>query len=417
MIPGDFDEAETGLQVQRRRLAGIALFSAAGRLRLFSGTGLYFRTRILLRISFYAGAILVLCSQPAYAYIDYPYAATFQSIRMPALPRGAQRWREGEARIQFSAGWMNVWSIQSDRFILDGEEIRLNASMSYGLTDRFRIGVSAPYIIQGGGIFDHTIERFHSSFGITQGQRDRFPRNKFNASYEPLGPYYPYLMRLERLLLDQYSPRLYPRTRSDPPLNLILDPESAYISGTRPDYWPEDNLGAGNRSGHGELRFFLDYQVPIMADLGILFLDSAVFSVQLAEEGSSSVVAGNTGRSFSASAVLRSSEMEGAYWNLGLSYTVFERREFRLLQLPAQQWAVRPRIGYRMQGLDLFAEYVFLSRPVKDFGRLSDEGHQIALGFSRPVGSYRLEFAVIENLITYSTTPDIGLHISISRSL
>ncbi|MCB1169472.1 MAG: DUF3187 family protein, partial [Leptospiraceae bacterium] len=370
-------------------------------------------------LAFLLGTILLLLpGQPAHAYIDYPYAATFQSIRMPGLPRGADRWKEGDATVQFSAGWMNVWSIQSDRFILDGEEIRLNASLSYGLTERIRIGVSAPYIIQGGGIFDHTIEGFHSSFGITQGQRDRFPRNKFNVSYEPLGPYYPYLMRLERLLLDQYSPRLYPRKRTDPPLDLVLDPESAYLSGTQPHYWPEDSLGAGDRSGYGEVRFFVDYQQPVMVDLGLTILDSAVFSIQFAEEGSSSVVAGQTGRSLSTSVVLRSPEREGAmYWNLGVSYTMFERREFRLLQLPAQQWSVRPRIGYRIKGLDLFAEYVYLSRPVKDFGRLSDDGHQIAMGFSRPVGGYRLEFALIENLITYSTTPDIGLHISIRRSL
>lgn len=356
--------------------------------------------------------------QSVRAYIEFSYAANFQSIRMPLLPRGAEPWEKGDTDFAISASWMNVWSIQSDRFILDGEELQFQAALSYGLSDRFRIGISVPYFIQGGGVLDSSIEDFHSTFGVTQGQRDRFPRNTFNVSYEPLGPYYPYLMRLERLLLGSEIPRLYPRSPYDPPVDLDLTLEDAAALGVEPQWFPEDSLGAENRSGPGGVGFFLDYQFPLSGKLGPLELHSAVVSVQYRFEGAPSVVAGNTGAALSTSVVLRSEKKpHSTYWNLGLSYTAFEDRQFRLLELPAQQWSFRPRVGYTTRDSDFFLEYVYLGRPVKDFGRLSEDGHQIALGFGTKAGPFRLEMALVENLITYSTTPDVGFYLALRRKL
>ncbi|MEQ8352068.1 MAG: DUF3187 family protein [Leptospiraceae bacterium] len=354
----------------------------------------------------------------AFAYIESPYAATFQSIRLPHLPRGDEPWVQGDWQIVIAANWMNVWSIQSDRFILDGEEVSLNAGLAYGLSDRIRIGVVAPYVIQGGGILDESIERFHSSIGVTQGQRDRFPRDQMNISYEPLGPFYPLLMRMERLLEDNYLPRKYPRTPLDPPLSLSVDPETLYMAGFEPRWFPEDSLSAGNRSGPGDVRFYMDYQFPLALGDGFFSAKSAVISLQASLEGSSSLVAGNTGRVASLSFLLRSErEPYEMYWLMGFSYTAFEDRTFRILELPAQQWAFRPRLGYDLEGTDLFLEYVYFSSPVKDFGRLSADGHQLGIGFSTDAGPYRLELALIENFLTYSTTPDVGVYLALRRTL
>ena len=369
-------------------------------------------------LAFLTFIILLLVPARARAYIEAPYAATFQSIRMPHLPRGDEPWVRGDWQMVLAANWMNVWSIQSDRFILDGEEVSLNAGLAYGLSDRIRIGLVAPYIIQGGGVLDSTIERFHSSIGVTQGQRDRFPRNRLNASYEPLGAFYPILMRLERMVEDKYLPRKYPRSPLDPPLDIEVTPETLYLSGIRPQWVPEDSISSSNRSGPGEVRFYADYQFPFSIGEGFLSAKSAVISLQASLEGSSSLMAGDTGRVGSVSFLLRSEKKPHEfYWLMGLSYSAFEDREFRLLELPAQQWAFRPRLGYQMENTEFVAEYVYFTEPVKDFGRLSADGHQLGLGFSTDAGPYRVEMALIENFLTYSTTPDVGLYIALRRTL
>ncbi|MBI38804.1 MAG: hypothetical protein CMF59_04335 [Leptospiraceae bacterium] len=363
-------------------------------------------------------AIALLLPATARAYIESPYGATFQSIRMPHLPRGDEPWVRGDWQMVLAANWMNVWSIQSDRFILDGEEISLNAGLAYGLSDRIRIGLVAPYIVQGGGVLDSSIERFHSSIGVTQGQRDQFPRNRLNVSFEPLGAYYPLLMRLERMIEDRYLPRKYPRSPFDPPLDLEVTPETLYLSGIKPQWIPEDSLSSSNRSGPGDVRFYIDYQFPLTVGDGFFSVRSVVASLQASLEGSSSLIAGDTGRTASLSFLLRSERKPHSYyWLMGFSYSAFEDREFRLLELPAQQWTFRPRLGYQMEDTEFFLEYVFFSQPVKDFGRLSADGHQLGIGFSTSAGAYRVEFALIENFLTYSTTPDVGLYLALRRNL
>ena len=39
----------------------------------------------------------------AFAYIESPYAATFQSIRLPHLPRGDEPWVQGDWQIVIAA--------------------------------------------------------------------------------------------------------------------------------------------------------------------------------------------------------------------------------------------------------------------------------------------------------------------------
>ena len=385
--------------------------------RLLSA-GLLLQNTLLKGSLLLVAFLTLLLPSAARAYIEFPYAATFQTIRMPHLPRGGEPWKENQWELMLSAGWMNVWSIQSDRFIMDGEELTFNAAISYGITDRVRMGVVFPYVVQGGGIMDSSIERFHSVLGVTQGQRDRFPRNRLNVSYEPLGEIYPFLMRLERFLEAKYLPRAYPRNPLDPPIDLQLEPESLYLAGIDPARIPEDTMGGSNRSGPGQVRFYIDYGIPVSYGSGFASVEGAVVSLQAARQSSSSLIGGGTGNSASVSLAFFSPRApNNAYWVMGVSYSAFERSEFRLLELPAQQWSIRPRIGYDLDGVDLFMEYVFFTSPVKDFGKLSADAHQIGLGLGTDVGAYRLEVAIIENFLTYSTTPDVGMHLALRRTL
>ncbi|MCB1319000.1 MAG: hypothetical protein KDK34_02040, partial [Leptospiraceae bacterium] len=65
----------------------------------------------------------------------------------------------------------------------------------------------------------------------------------------------------------------------------------------------------------------------------------------------------------------------------------------------------------------VFSEYVMFTRPVKNMGRLSSEGHQLAVGLIRQGAENSFHVAIIENFLTYATTPDIGFYIAVDNRL
>lgn len=347
-------------------------------------------------------------SGPLFAYIESPYAATFQTIRQPVFAPSDRSWQPGEIETVLALSWMNVWSIQDERFIIDGEEVQIIGKASWAVTDRWRISVKAPYKFQGGGTADSAIERAHAMTGVTQGQRDRFPRNKFNVSYEPLGSVYPYLLQLDRFIETVNRRRIYPRSPSDPPILNPLDPVSLAALGIRPDAFPEDIFISGrDRSGFGELNAGAEYMFRTSG-----LLRTIILGLQATGSGADRLYPGNAGQILTGSIMAETAEVF-APWRFSVSagYSVFDRREFRLLSLPGHQWTLKFAVHRQSERWNYFFEYAFFSSPVQHMGRLSEDGHQFAVGAGyRVTDSGTVEFAFIENFLTYATTPDAGLY-------
>lgn len=75
----------------------------------------------------------------------------------------------------------------TEAVMLDGETYRFNLAVRYGIAPGLQIGIDIPYLAEGGGILDGFIEDFHDTFGLPQGDRKSFPRNRLLYQYSNNG--------------------------------------------------------------------------------------------------------------------------------------------------------------------------------------------------------------------------------------
>ncbi len=355
----------------------------------------------------YKCSVLIILLQPVslFAYIDYPYATSFQTIRVPLGPQDIEKPEKNHVTMRMNIRWMNVWSIQSDRFIIDGEEAQVEPSVRYSLTDKIMMGAYWPLKVQSGGILDSSIEAFHSTVNVTQGGREYYPRNKLNVSYEPFGAFYALMDNNPlKTFLRRYNLRDYPRERLDPPVNNISS-----IPGINLEYIPvsgADRYGAGNPVSYIQTNVMKGSDWFDTWDIGMTYRWSIVKQPELFA---------SPGNDFSVYSVIEKHwfdyNMSG---KLGASVTHFQKRNYQVFKLPAYQFVLRPSLTYYGYDWNLLVEYFYFSRPVDNFSRLSAGGHQIALAVQKRLDDDRLlTLGFSENLIEYSVTPDIGFFFSL----
>ena len=365
--------------------------------------------------------ILFLFVSPLGAYMDYPYGVGFQIIQLPMLPLDDVNPGKGKFSGRVNLRLMNVWSIQSNRFITDGEEGQMDASLRYAVTDSSQFGFCIPVSARGGGFLDETIERFHRSTGVTQGQRDEYPRNQFNVSYEPLAPYYPLLDQdlLSAYIARNYDLRAYPRRSSEPPVNfpsedndirrLLIHKYFPYLN----EYKTEDSIGNYDALAVANPRLY--FQSTLLR--GRFWFDKITIGAQVKFPMKSVELIGTSGTDISAFAIYHKDWFNGKVnWKFGVSFSRFEMQRYRNLDLSRYQWVFRPSLVYNLDEFwKMHFEYVYYASPILHWNRLSVPTHQIGFGISRKFDDYSFQIAGFENILTYSNTPDIGFLISIQK--
>jgi len=75
----------------------------------------------------------------------------------------------------------------TEEVMLDGETYRFNLAVRYGIAPGFQIGIDIPYLANSGGFLDGFIEGFHDTFGLSQGMRKSYPRNRILYQYSQNG--------------------------------------------------------------------------------------------------------------------------------------------------------------------------------------------------------------------------------------
>lgn len=356
---------------------------------------IWLKKNYILVLLFY----LFLLADPLFAYVDFPYAATFQTIRLPLLPLDNDPADEGNLIFRMNFWWMNVWSIQDNRFIIDGEELQVEPSVRYSFNRRIQGGLSWSFKVQGGGVLDPWIEGFHDAVNVTQGGRDRFAQKKINVSYETAGNYYPWIdSDPAKTMYRKYIERVYPRVYTDSPIGDYHLPYNM-----PPEVIPVAGKG---RQGMDNPVAFLEYRTGSSLDLidEIIIGASYRFSVVDSPE-----LLASPGNDLSLYSVVKSRDRRtGVLYRLGASYTKFQKTHYYFLKLPHSQFVFRPAIEYRLDEWDAIVEYVYFSNPVDHFGELSRAGHQITLAFKRDYGDYLVTLGVVENFMNYGVTPDVG---------
>jgi hypothetical protein len=72
----------------------------------------------------------------------------------------------------------------NESIVLDGESTRFSLDARYGIAKNFEFGLAIPYIIEGGGVADGSIDWYHSTFGFPAGGRDQAPKNRLLYQYQ-----------------------------------------------------------------------------------------------------------------------------------------------------------------------------------------------------------------------------------------
>lgn len=70
-----------------------------------------------------------------------------------------------------------------EAIVLDGETYRLSLNMRRGVGRRTELGVTIPYVVHDGGVFDAFVENWHDLFGLSNSRRASRPRNALEISY------------------------------------------------------------------------------------------------------------------------------------------------------------------------------------------------------------------------------------------
>ncbi len=134
------------------------------------------------------GALLALSpagrtqAQPVNATNLTPFTGVLgqPAIRSAALPgRGRLDWRADIALASHSA----IGARGEEVAFIDGQTLRLAASLSYQPATRWQFSLEMPWISHSGGFLDATIEEWHNLTGLTNGERDRQDRDRLRFAY------------------------------------------------------------------------------------------------------------------------------------------------------------------------------------------------------------------------------------------
>lgn len=93
----------------------------------------------------------------------------------PDAPTGLKK---DDLQIHMSLSSINVMNDVKPTYVADMEFERLSVNMWYGVSDRFSIGIQIPFETVSGGFQDSLISSFHKTFGLNNGTRDQFTRNR-----------------------------------------------------------------------------------------------------------------------------------------------------------------------------------------------------------------------------------------------
>jgi hypothetical protein len=71
----------------------------------------------------------------------------------------------------------------TDSVMLDGETYTFTLSARYGIAKDLELGMDIPYLANNGGFMDGFIEGFHDFFGLPEGSRKSYPKNRILYQY------------------------------------------------------------------------------------------------------------------------------------------------------------------------------------------------------------------------------------------
>ena len=275
--------------------------------------------------------------------------------------------------IDIHATWANVWASETT-FLLDYEILNTVMAATYGINRRFGISVAFDNRNYFGGALDNFIQEFHDLFSIDLNGRGEVPKNRNVVQ------------------------------RFDPQTGDTVTFSASELNNSGVSLLLNYNITPGTQTW------------PSMNVLGI-----ARYALKSADIFSNNhqICCG-----FGVSFAKRWSKRWYTYLSGG--YTFFDDYEMRVMEsdleplrfednqltsLFALSWLYTPTFA-------ILAQYLYSGPDIKNVDKLDSPSHEVHLGFRWRNQHYgMIEFALIENFIEYSNSPDFGLHVGWSYLL
>ena len=262
--------------------------------------------------------------------------------------------------------WTNVWANESE-YLLDYEMSETLVTVTYGFNERFGVSLAFENRNYFGGKMDGLIQGFHDLFNIDQEGRDDVSKN--------------------RKVIQRFDPKtgqLLSETSAEDLENngMVFLMSYTLTPGTK--VWPSANIFGAVRYGLTCADLCKDNH-PVDVGLGL----------GLAKRWS-----------------------EKWYTYASLGYTHYESRDPRepapgvtpmdfedtaFTGLFVLSWHYTPTFA-------ILAQYLYSGPSIKNIDGLDEPSHEVHVGFKWKTKYGLIEFALIENVITMSNSPDFGLH-------
>lgn len=289
-----------------------------------------------------------------------------QSLRLtlPMLVPGdiSKGWRT-----YLGSTWCNIWS-NDEEYLLDYELLDTFLGIGYGFDNHWGLALILDDRTYFGGAMDGFIENFHDTLDIDQDGRDKADHNDSVVSrYDPdTGE-----------TLTEISAGELDNTGASVLLNYNV-PSGNTI-------WPSVNL-------YGLIRYILKAPKVLDGDTKFDYGLGIGLAKQLSERWYAYGVLGYT--------IYASDDKTSA--------GQVEFRDHQKTGLFALAWHYRPDFAVMLQML-------YTDAAIKTIKALDEASNEIHFGFKWRINeNYLVDFALIENIISWDNSPDFGVHLGIS---
>ena len=274
---------------------------------------------------------------------------------------------KGSEQIDFDFHWANIWNYTPDQYMIDGEWIRSTLRYSYAVKDYLSLGVALPFIGRTGGIADSSIEDFHKAFHLGKADRNQFPQNRSLVTVTDHGT-----------------------------VDTVVEGES----------W-----GIGDVSAFAVSRLTEGTRVwPAVTVQGEVFLPT----------GNEDELRGMGVPSVAASSVMSKRLWASpfiSYLGFGIHYC--DAENIAKIHVRDEQMSALAGLEYQhSKSLGFMFQYLLSSPLAMNYLALAKPTHEVSGGFKWRVGRYSsLEVSVVENIIVFQNSADIGINLAYGRRL
>lgn len=268
---------------------------------------------------------------------------------------------ESNSETHFTKDTTGDYPLERGTFILDMESYTVIPSVSIKVSEKLSVEAIVPIIHQTGGIFDHSIEKFHDMFGLGQNHRKDWEKNTIRYTYiEPDGQTTTYHNEqdLRGIFLGNITAGASYKTKN------FLFPACLRLLVTFPTS---------------------ETPVPIGKDSYNTTLQ-AIFSW----------------------------EKQNIVGYHGIGLTHFSNSTSNGINLMKNRLAVLNTFEYKKSKTFSLIIHIVSASPVADYPMLDNPIIEMTLGFKKKIGTGILEVGFIENLFFFDNSPDVGVHIGYS---